>query len=60
MFYSTIKNKDKIIDDLKIQIEVINDGTTQKLKSLDEENKKNCKLYNAVQVEVISYIYLDI
>jgi len=53
LYESTIKNKDKIIDDLKIQIEVINDGTTQKLKSLDEENKKNCKLYNAVQVELM-------
>jgi chromosome segregation ATPase len=54
LYESTLKNKDKIIDDLKIQLEVLNEGTSQKLKSLDDENKKNIQFYNNVQAELIS------
>ena len=42
---------------MKIQLEVLNEGTSQKLKSLDDENKKNIQFYNNVQAEVNSYYY---
>ncbi|KAL6604218.1 hypothetical protein U3516DRAFT_668439 [Neocallimastix sp. 'constans'] len=53
LYESTLQNKDKIIDDLRIQFEVLNEGTTQKLKNLDKENKKNLKMYNDTQAELI-------